>query len=113
MRKTDKKRDNLLRRVLTEVCDAALEEIEGFQWLTHLVDYSHFPESLKVICVFDTDGNLSAFLSGSHRDRLALFIQNKLADAGVDIKHMSAHINYDSEEQCEREHQGQWARRLK
>ncbi|EGG98432.1 hypothetical protein imdm_13 [gamma proteobacterium IMCC2047] len=113
MRKTDKKRDNQLRQVLTEVCDAALEDIEGFQWLTHRVDYARFPESLKVICVFDTDGSLTTFLSGSQSDRLALFMQKKLAGAGVDIKHMSAHISYDSEEQCEREHQGQWARRLK
>ena len=39
MRKTDKKIDNNLRIVLTEVCEIALKEVTGFQWLTHLVDY--------------------------------------------------------------------------
>jgi len=46
MRKTDKKRDNTLRLALTEVCDIALKDIAGFQWLTHCVNYSNFPQSL-------------------------------------------------------------------
>jgi len=49
MRKTDKKLDNQLIKLLTEVCETALEDFSGFQWLTHIVDYSNFPKSLKVI----------------------------------------------------------------
>ena len=59
MRKTDKKMDNQLRHVLTEVCEVALKDINGFQWLTHVVNYSNFPKSLQVVCVFDTNENLS------------------------------------------------------
>ena len=51
MRKTDKKMDNQLRHVLTEVCEVALKDINGFQWLTHVVNYSNFPKSLQVVCV--------------------------------------------------------------
>jgi len=59
MRKSDKKIDNILRRLLTEVCDSALEIVDGFKWLTHLVDYDNFPESLSVICIFNTNSELA------------------------------------------------------
>ena len=48
MRKTDKKLENTLIAALTEVCEAALEAFDGFQWLTHFVNYSHFPSSQKM-----------------------------------------------------------------
>jgi len=54
MKKTDKKMDNHIRRVLTDVCETSLTDISGFAWLTHTVNYAQFPQSLKVICVFDT-----------------------------------------------------------
>ena len=54
MKKTDKKMDNHIRRVLTDVCETSLKDINGFAWLTHTVNYAQFPQSLKVICVFDT-----------------------------------------------------------
>lgn len=113
MRKSDKKLDNQLRLVLTNVCEAALKEIDGFQWLTHLVNYSNFPKSLKVVCVFDTNENLSFFMSKSSGSELAFLIQRKLSEVGVNIKDMSAQITYDTEENCELEHRGKWAERLK
>ena len=45
LRKTDKKIENQLILVLTAVCETALKEIDGFQWLTHLVEYTDFPNS--------------------------------------------------------------------
>jgi len=113
MRKSDKKMDNQLRLVLTDVCEAALKEIDGFQWLTHLVNYSRFPQSLKVVCVFDTNENRSIFMSKSSGSELASLIQEKLHEVGVNIKDMSAQIVYDTDENCELEHKGKWAERLK
>jgi hypothetical protein len=113
MRKSDKKMDNQLRLVLTDVCEAALKEIDGFQWLTHLVNYSRFPQSLKVVCVFDTNENLNTFMSNSGENALASLIQIKLSEVDVNIKAMTAHIAYDTEENCELEHQGKWAERLR
>jgi hypothetical protein len=52
MRKTDKKLENTIRAALTEVCEYALNHTPGFLWLTHTVDYQHFPSSLEVRCVF-------------------------------------------------------------
>ena len=86
MRKTDKKIDNQLRRVLTDVCEIALKDIEGFQWLTHLVNYSNFPKSLKVVCVFDTNNNLAGFMSGNSEKELIQLIKTQLKKAGVELK---------------------------
>lgn len=53
MRKTDKKTERHIIRHLTDVCEAAKVECEGFIWLTHEVDYQRFPQSLRVILVFN------------------------------------------------------------
>ena len=113
MRKSDKKMDNQLRLVLTDVCETALKKINGFQWLTHLVDYSRFPQSLNIVCVFDTNENLATFMSNGEENVLTTLIQRKLSDVGVNIKAVSAHITYDTEENCESEHLGKWADRLR
>lgn len=112
MRKTDRKIDNQLRLVLTDVCEIALKEINGFQWLTHLVNYSNFPKSLKVVCVFDTNENLSYFMSKDSKKELTSLIQVKLDEVDVKVKNVTEHILYDTEENCEKEHNGKWADRL-
>lgn len=112
MRKIDRKIDNQLRLVLTDVCEITLKEINGFQWLTHLVNYSNFPKSLKVVCVFDTNENLSCFMSKDSKKELTSLIQVKLHEAGVKVKNVTDHILYDTEENCEKEHNGKWADRL-
>ncbi len=112
MRKTDKKIDNQLMLVLTDVCEISLKEINGFQWLTHFVDYSNFPKSLKVVCVFDTNENLSCFMSKDSKKELTSLIQVKLHEVDVKVKNVTDHILYDTEENCEKEHNGKWADRL-
>lgn len=112
MRKTDKKIDNQLRLVLTDVCEMALKEIDGFLWLSHLVNYSHFPKNLKVVCIFDTNESLAIFMSQDRRKDLESLIQINLADLAVNLKKVRDHISYDTEENCEREHNGNWAARL-
>jgi hypothetical protein len=112
MRKTDKRIDNQLRLVLTDVCEAALKEVEGFQWLTHSVNYSDFPKSLKVVCVFDTNQNLSVFMAQKSKVELTSLIKAKLNTVDVKVKNVADHIVYDTEQNCETEHQGKWADRL-
>ncbi len=112
MRKTDKKLDNQLRRVLTTVCETALKKSNGFLWLTHLIDYSSFPQSLKVICVFDSNENLADFISKSCRKDLELLIQTQLSEIDINLPKIADHISYDSEENCTDQHNGKWANRL-
>jgi len=112
MRKTDKKIDNQIRAALTDVCDTALEEFDGFQWLTHLVNYSNFPKSLRVVCVFDTNENLDSFMATTNSDILSTLMQKKLLGVDVTINDMASHIHYDTEENCDKNHSGKWADRL-
>ncbi|MTJ00947.1 hypothetical protein [Idiomarina piscisalsi] len=63
MRKTDKKREREIIRELTQVCEAAKFEHEGFIWLTHEVDYQRFPQSLKVTLVFNEQVDETVMLS--------------------------------------------------
>jgi hypothetical protein len=110
MRTTDKKIDNQISGVLTDVCETALKEFTGFQWVTHLVNYSNFPNSLKVICVFDTNDNLNAFKEVNGHNKIGKLIQRKLfeIDAGIS----SRHISFDTEESCNTDNKGKWADRL-
>ena len=112
MRKTDKKIDNQLRLVLIDVCEIALKEIDGFQWLTHLVNYSNFPKSLKVVCVFDTNEKLSSFISENSQNKLTALIQLKLNAIDINVKNVVDHIYYDTEENCTKENGGNWSARL-
>jgi|TARA_B110000114_G_C14852614_1_gene301370 hypothetical protein len=112
MRKTDKKIDNQLRLALTEVCEVALKDIDGFQWLTHLVNYANFPSSLKVVCVFDTHANLAGFLSSSSSTTLSTLIQTQLHSVNISVKDVKDHISYDTEQDCTAQHNGQWGHRL-
>lgn len=112
MRKTDKKIDNQLRLVLTDVCETAFKEIHGFVWLTHIVNYSNFPESLQIVCVFDTNEQLATFMAHSNQKLFTSLTHSKLNGMGVKFKSMSDHILYDTEENCTKEHNGSWANRL-
>ncbi len=108
MKKTDKKIDNAIRGALTEVCDKALEEHDGFMWLTHRVDYQNIPASLSITCVFDTNEQLS----NTHVDDLRVIIKNKLASIAIYINDSRQTVRFDTEENCTKEHKGNWQQRL-
>ena len=108
MRKTDKKIDNAIRCVLTETCDIALEQFTGFQWLTHFVNYNDFPESLSIVCIFDTNVNLSK----ANKDVLCELIKQKLLSIDINLKTTHQHVRFDTEENCLNEHDGKWKERF-
>lgn len=113
MRKTDKKIEKALIQALTGVCDASIERFEGFVWLTHFVDYNDFPRSLSIVCVFETNRQLSAFLDGGLDKIQHEILKFQLSEMGVVIKDMGSHVRYDTEENCEKEHEGKWRLRFK
>jgi len=111
MKKSDKKRDNQIRAVLTDICDEALDRHLGFKWLTHLVSYSTFSKSLKVICVFDTNANLQRFMQigqNSFNEK----IKKNLGAVEIPIQDVGRQIKYDTEENCDRDNGGDWGDRL-
>lgn len=112
MRKTDKKIDNQIRKILTDVCEEQLKSNQGFQWLTHRVNYSNFPQSLKVVCVFDTQTNVNEFVNSNHQSKLEIRLQSEFIKLGIKVKNIAKHLAYDSEEACNAHNSGDWTRRL-
>ena len=112
MRRTDKKIDNNVRKALTVACDTALENVEGFKWLTHTAKYDCFPGSLIVTCVFDSDEALRNVCEQGQDDYFRKLIQGALLKVGVKFKHVQKQVHFDSEEACEREHNGNWSERI-
>ncbi|WP_299973732.1 Fis family transcriptional regulator [uncultured Pseudoteredinibacter sp.] len=106
--KTEKKIDNNIRLALTAACDQFLEDIPGFQWLTHQANYTNFPASLMITCVFDTEE------SSNHTNKPKIYkvIQSKLLKIGVKFKSPERQVMFDSEEACTHEDDGKWNERL-
>ncbi|MGS2720525.1 Fis family transcriptional regulator [Paraglaciecola aestuariivivens] len=112
MKKTVKKLDNNLVKALTQVCEEAKQQIFGFEWLTHTADYSNFPASLQITCVFDTQQSVSQMQANQQDQWLRKQIHSQLLKAGILLKNAKQHIFHDSEEACLLEHNGDWKRRL-
>ncbi|MBL4798694.1 MAG: Fis family transcriptional regulator [Oleispira sp.] len=113
MKKTDKLLENTLVTLLTRVCEQSLKSLDGFQWLTHLVNYKDFPRSLTIICVFDTKDQVSKLLTSPNHQYLVSMIVEQLKTAGIQLPNAKKQIQFDSEEACNKEHAGKWNRRLK
>lgn len=94
MRKNDKKIDNKLRLLLTEVCDFALQHCEGYQWITHEVNYNRFPDSLQITCRFDTQQNAK---QAKQDNVLFELINEKLSSMSVNLKKPLKQIIFDAE----------------
>lgn len=112
MKKTDKKTEKLIVKTLTDACHIATETVEGFEWLTHFVDYDAFPQSLEVVCIFDTQESLSNAIQEHQDSFVRSLITDKLRSIGIPVKESVKQINFDTEEACEAEHNGNWAKRF-
>lgn len=112
MRKTDKKLDKQITFVLNDICETKLKAFAGFKWVTHLVNFSNFPDSLKIVIVFDTKQSLAQFKAENSDSSLIMLIQHKLSTAGITIKNPTKKITFDTEENCEKNHGGNWQSRL-
>jgi len=113
MKKTDKRIESTLVASLTEVCEAALKDVEGFQWITHLVNYSDYPKSLSVICVLDRKDALARLVASGKDEYLRSLIKETLNRSGIPIKNIQSQVSFDTEEACEKQHGGKWSERLR
>ena len=111
--KTNKKIDSNVCKALTEVCEQAKVDIDGFLWLTHRANYTEFPGSLKVTCVFNSDSEMAAACDQQHDVTLRQNIQKQLLKFGIVLKDVRQNVQLDSEEACARQSDGQWDERLK
>ncbi|MCP8899486.1 hypothetical protein [Gilvimarinus xylanilyticus] len=108
MRKSDKKKENAIIRALTQACEIAKDRGDGFEWLTHFVDYERFPQSLQVVCVYSTNEQLAR----TDRGEICSLIQTSLASINIQLGNIRKHVSFDTEENCERDNNGDWNKRL-
>lgn len=95
MRKSDKKIENQIRNVLTDVCEDTLKGYDGFLWVTHTVNFSSFPQSLKIVCVFGTNQDRANFLVGEGKQYVSTTIKKAFNQVGVQLKNVDKQISYE------------------
>jgi hypothetical protein len=110
--KTNQKIDNNVCKALTIACESSLHEVAGFVWLTHRANYTNFPASLVITCVFNTDEEVTAMTVQQQDEVLRLSIQKQLVKVGVVVKNIKQCVRFDSEEACQEQHRGEWESRL-
>jgi hypothetical protein len=110
--KTNQKIDNNVCKALTIACESSLHDVAGFVWLTHRANYTNFPASLVITCVFNTDEEIEAMKVLQQNDTMIATIQKQLLKVGVVVKNIKKSVHFDSEQACQAKHDGQWADRL-
>lgn len=110
--KTNQKIDNNVCKALTIACESSLHEVAGFVWLTHRANYTNFPGSLVITCVFNTDEEIDAMKALQQDKIMIATIQKQLLKVGVVVKNINKSVRFDSEQACQEYHGGQWADRL-
>jgi len=110
--KANQKIDNNVCKALTIACESSLHEVAGFVWLTHRANYTNFPASLVITCVFNTNDEIAAMKAEQQDELLRLSIQKQLVKVGVVVKNIKQSVHFDSEEACQQQHGGEWSDRL-
>ncbi|WP_447764297.1 hypothetical protein [Pseudomonas reinekei] len=96
---------------LTEACETAKGEIKGFTWLTHTADLNALAETLKVIWVFETLADRKRAQVDA-KARIFELTAIALNQADIDLIPSDNCVRFDSEEECQRNHGGDWKIRL-
>lgn len=110
--KTQKKTDDNIRQALNEACNQLLDEYLGFSWLTHQVDYTNFPASLIVTCIFESRAQQEHIIKSQQEQGIWKIIQGKLIKVGIKVPRPAFQIRWDNEEDCVNIHDGNWKNRL-
>jgi len=113
LNKTNQKIDNNICKALTIACESSLHEVPGFVWLTHRANYTNFPASLVITCVFNAKVEIETMKTQQQNMILRNSIQKELLSVGVVMKNIKQQVHFDSEEACLQAHQGEWSERLK
>jgi hypothetical protein len=113
MKKTIKKLDNQVVKALTKACEQLKEQYSDFEWLTHSADFSNFPGSLMVYCIFTTEAAWQNCKQEGGDAVFAKVIHGELLRVGVLLKTPKRHVLFDSEQACTAQSNGNWKLRLK
>ena len=96
MKKTDKKREKSIVQGLTRVCEIAKNEVSGFEWLTHTIDYDDFPNSLMVNCIFTSDESIKQVIDSGQDEAIFKLIYDELVLIDINVKDISSRVTFDA-----------------
>ena len=111
MTKLDKKNDKQLIKLLTKICEQHKDVVAGFSWLTHIDNINKANDRLRVICVFDNNQQLAAAHQQLQTELMSKQIINVVASLGYKVNNKKL-VQFDSEENCQASHNGNWQLRL-
>jgi len=103
--------ERLLITTLTEACETAKGEIKGFSWLTHTADLNALADTLKVTWVFETLAD-QQLAQANVKTRIYELTRIALNEANIDLCASERNVRFDSEEECQCVHGGDWQKRL-
>lgn len=110
LKRNEKKVESSIVKALNDVCETLKREYEGFVWLTHFVEYHNFPQSLKIVFVFDSSQSLE------HAKNKALFktifelTESHLKRESVTVKRIDKAVFFDTEENGADFNDAKWCR---
>jgi hypothetical protein len=102
MKKTDKKREKFIVQGLTRVCEITKNEIDGFEWLIHTIDYDYFPNSLMVHCIFTSDVSIKQVIDSGQDETIFKLICDELVLIDINFKDISNHVTFDTKLEFDR-----------
>lgn len=111
MNKKEKKTESLIVKALNNVCNSLENTIEGFSWLTHFVDYSHFPGSLKIVLVFDSFHHLESAKQQPIFNTILHLAEFSLKDEGISLISMEKALYFDTDENGADFNSARWCRK--
>ncbi|MGS0676998.1 Fis family transcriptional regulator [Shewanella sp. 30m-9] len=94
MRKTDKKIDNTIRIILTQVCEAAKEQVAGFMWVTHQVNFAKMPDSLMISFIFESQSLLDRAIRSGETARIQTLTQKLLQAEGISLNKVNKQCRF-------------------
>ena len=112
MKRLDKKTDNTIVNVLNEVCESLKNESIGFAWLTHFSDYTHFPQSLRIVFIFETNQHLEHAKSTARLSAITREAESLLKQNGIVVIHADKTIAFDTEENGANIDSPKWCRKF-
>ncbi|MHA3735488.1 hypothetical protein ACXR0M_07395 [Pseudomonas sp. Eth.TT006] len=96
---------------LTDACEIAKTEIQGFTWLTHIADLNALAQTLTVTWVFETEAD-KKLAQTQAKARIFELTATALSEADIQLSPSDACVHFDSEQECQRTHGGNWRERL-
>ena len=111
MTRNKKKIETAIVTALNDVCETLKLEYEGFTWLTHFVSYSNFPQSLKLVFVFDTKTSLENATKKALFKTIFELTESRLKRESVTVKRIDKAVFFDTEENGADFNNASWCRK--